>query len=255
MKKDLLQENNRAEAVRLNKYLSDAGICSRREADRLIAEGKVTVDGQVAVIGQKILAGQIVECCGEPVKQEKRLILLAFHKPVGVECTTAEKNPDNIIDYIKYPVRIFPVGRLDKNSSGLILLTNAGEISDQILRGSNFHEKEYEVTVNKPLTKEFLRDMANGVMIDLEDGVKQVVTRPCNIEATGKCSFRIILTQGLNRQIRRMCETLGYRVVTLKRTRIMNILLGNLSEGHYRNVSEGEIRKLMKDLKKEREDR
>ena len=230
-------------SVRLNKYLSDAGVCSRREADRLIAEGKVLIDGKLAVLGQKVMPGQTVECSGQIVTPNEELILLAFHKPVGIECTTADV-PDNIIDYIRYPSRIFPIGRLDKNSRGLILLTNKGEISDQILRGSNYHEKEYEVIVDRPVTQEMIRNLSNGVEILLEDETKKVLTRPCRAEILGKRKFRIILTQGLNRQIRRMCEALGYHVVSLKRIRIMNILLGNLPEGHYRHVSDPEIRRL-----------
>lgn len=237
------------EAIRLNKYLSDAGMCSRREADRLIEAGKVYIDGKKALMGQKVLPGQNVSINGENVEKNADLILIAFHKPIGVECTTSKKNPDNIIDYIKYPSRIFPIGRLDKNSSGLILLTNAGEISDKILRASNYHEKEYQVTVDKAITRDFLAKMKAGVEIELDDGKRKVMTRPCFVEATGKCSFRIILTQGLNRQIRRMCQTLGFNVISLKRVRIMNINLGNLSEGHYRNITESEVRKLMKDLK------
>ena len=231
------------QSIRLNKYLSDAGICSRREADRLIADGKVLIDGKPAVLGQKVSPGQEVTCNGQSVTRNEKLILLAFHKPVGIECTTADV-PDNIIDYIRYPSRIFPIGRLDKNSSGLILLTNQGEISDQILRGSNYHEKEYEVTVDRPVTPELIRGLRDGVEIALEDGTKTVQTRPCRAESTGKHSFRIILTQGLNRQIRRMCEALGYHVVSLKRVRVMNILLGNLPEGHYRHVTDAEIRRL-----------
>ncbi len=249
LSKTLIKDET-SEPVRLNKYLSDAGICSRREADRLIAAGQVVVDGNVAVMGQKVSPGQKIICNGKETKSSDDLVLLAFYKPVGIECTTAQNNKDNIIDYIKYPTRIFPIGRLDKNSSGLILLTNTGEISDRILRGSNYHEKEYQVTVDKPLTMDFIRHMQDGVEIELEDGRRRVTTRRCQVEATGKCSFNITLTQGLNRQIRRMCQTLGYNVLTLKRIRIMNINLGNLSEGHYRNVSESEIRKLMKDLNK-----
>jgi len=242
-------ENN---PVRLNKYLSDAGICSRREADRLIEAGKITIDGHPAVMGQKVLTGQKVFYEGREVKGDSRLILLAFHKPVGIECTTAADVPDNIIDYIRYPSRIFPIGRLDKNSSGLILMTNKGELSDRILRGSNYHEKEYEVTVDHPVTAEMIRQLKSGVEIELDDGAKKVITRPCFAQATGKRSFRIILTQGLNRQIRRMCEKLGYHVVSLKRIRVMNILLGNLPEGHYRNVTEAEQRRLMKELQEEK---
>ncbi len=249
LSKNLVKKET-SEPVRLNKYLSDAGICSRREADRLIEAGKVTIDGQIAIMGQKVSPGQKVVCNGQEAKSQNDLVLLAFYKPVGIECTTARNNKDNIVDYIKYPTRIFPIGRLDKNSSGLILLTNAGEISDKILKGSNYHEKEYQVTVDRPLTMDFVKHMRDGVEIELEDGRRKVTTRKCQVEATGKCSFNIVLTQGLNRQIRRMCQALGYNVLTLKRTRIMNINLGNLSEGHYRNVSESEVRKLMKDLNK-----
>jgi pseudouridine synthase len=199
---------------------------------------------------QKVREGQVILCNGKPVARNDKLILLAFHKPEGIECTTARDVPDNIVDYLQYPERVFPVGRLDKNSSGLILLTNAGDISDQILRSANYHEKEYLVTVNKPLTREFLKSMQEGVEIELEDGKRRVRTRPCRVEAVGKCRFRIVLTQGLNRQIRRMCQALGYKVQTLQRIRIMNISLGNLPEGHYRHVTEPEIRKLMKDLQK-----
>ena len=236
--------------IRLNKYLSAAGLCSRREADRWISEGRVFVDGIKAVLGQQISSKQQVICDGKPVELRKEPVLLAFHKPVGIECTTASDIPDNIVDYINYPTRIFPIGRLDKNSSGLILMTNQGELSDQILRGSNYHEKEYRVTVSHPITREFLEAMGNGVEIELDDGKRRVTTRPCFIEAESKNTFRIILTQGLNRQIRRMCEALGNKVVTLKRIRIINICLGNLAEGYYRHISEGELRKLRKELEK-----
>ena len=241
LSKDMIRSDQEV-PVRVNKYLSDAGVCSRREADRLIEAGRIYIDGFPAVPGQKINPGQEVFFDGQIVLPEKTLVLIAFHKPAGIECTTSSGQPDNIIDYINYPVRIFPVGRLDKNSSGLILLTNAGELSDRILRSSNYHEKEYRVTVDQPLTGDFLQAMSKGVSITLEDGARQVCTRPCVVEATGACSFRIILTQGLNRQIRRMCETLGYHVRSLQRVRILNIQLGNLSEGQYRNVSESEIR-------------
>ena len=257
-KKDLLIQNMDSDLdmdeapVRLNKFLSDAGVCSRREADRLIGAGRVLVDGRTAVMGQKVLPGQEVVCDGKPVRRQEELVLLAFHKPVGIECTTARDNPDNIVDFIGYPTRIFPIGRLDKNSSGLILLTNVGELSDKILRGSNYHEKEYRVTVSQPLTRPFLEAMRNGVEIELEDGARRVVTRPCRVEAESTMTFRIILTQGLNRQIRRMCEALGNKVVSLQRIRIMNVLLGNLPEGHYRHLSEAEIRKLMIELDKDK---
>lgn len=237
------------EPVRLNKYLSDAGFCSRREADRLIENGKVFINESKALLGQKVFIDDEVTVDGKIIKPNDEMILIAFNKPVGVECTTDLNNPDNIIDYIKYPLRIYPIGRLDKNSSGLILLTNTGEIVNKILKSSNYHEKEYVVKVDKPLTKDFLTNMKNGVEIFLDDGAKKVLTRSCFIEAIDKCSFRIILTQGYNRQIRRMCQTLGYNVLSLNRVRIMNINLGNLPLGHYRNVSETEIKKLLSSLK------
>ena len=181
-------ENN---PVRLNKYLSDAGVCSRREADRLIEAGKITIDGHPAVMGQKVLPGQKVFYEGREVKGDSRLILLAFHKPVGIECTTAADVPDNIIDYIRYPSRIFPIGRLDKNSSGLILMTNKGELSDRILRGSNYHEKEYEVTVDHPVTAEMIRLLKNGVEIELDDGAKKVTEKdPRHEYSSGKSAGR-----------------------------------------------------------------
>ena len=185
----------------------------------------------------------MVKCGRETIESNEKMVLLAFNKPEGIECTTDRGNPDNIIDYIHYPERIYPIGRLDKNSCGLILLTNTGSLVNDINRAANHHEKEYIVRVDKPITKDFLEKMANGVSI------LDTVTRKCRINATGKCTFNIILTQGLNRQIRRMCEALGYKVVFLKRVRIMNINLGNLPEGHYRNVTEAEVNKLMKDLK------
>ena len=236
------------EVTRLNKYLSDCGICSRREADRMIEAGRVTVDGITAVLGQKVRKDQSVYADGKPVTPDERLILLAVHKPVGIECTTSAKVTDNIIDFIDYPVRVFPIGRLDKNSSGLILLTNTGAISDQILRGSNYHEKEYDVTVDRIVTPEFIMRLESGVEIELDDGSRKVMTRPCRAIATGKRSFRIILTQGLNRQIRRLCESLGFHVVSLKRIRIMNILLGDLKEGQYRRVTDEELHELLEQL-------
>ncbi|MBQ9031676.1 MAG: pseudouridine synthase [Parasporobacterium sp.] len=239
---------NRAETVReevrLNKYLSDAGVCSRREADRRIQEGRIRIDGKTAVLGQKVLPGQQVFCDGKPVTSETEKVILAFHKPVGVECTTASNVRNNIIDFIHYKVRIFPVGRLDKNSSGLILLTNRGELSDQILRGSNYHEKEYLVSVDRRITGAFLQKMREGVEILMKDGTRKAQTRPCEVEQTGERSFRIILTQGLNRQIRRMCQALGYQVLSLKRIRIMNVLLGDLPEGEFRTLTDEEIREL-----------
>ncbi len=246
--KNIIKEDNN-EPVRLNKYLSDAGFCSRREADRLIEAGKVYIDGNIAIVGQKVLKGQEVKVDGQLIESNDELILIAFNKPIGVECTTDTSNPDNIIDYIKYPTRIYPIGRLDKNSSGLILLTNTGEIVNKILKSSNYHEKEYIVNVDKHITKDFLNDMRNGVEIYLEDDTKKVITRKCEVKQIDKSTFSIILTQGYNRQIRRMCKALGFNVLKLKRVRIMNITLGNLPVGHYRNITENELNKLLSGLK------
>jgi 23S rRNA pseudouridine2604 synthase len=228
---------DQTEGVRINKYLSEAGYCSRRQADQLVEAGRVEIDGKTALMGEKILPGQTVSVDGEKIEKEEEKILIAFHKPKGIVCTTGHYK-DNIIEYIGYPKRIYPIGRLDKDSTGLILLTNQGEIVNRILKASNYHEKEYEVTVNKDLTRAFLDGMANGVPI------LDTVTRKCKIKACGRRSFRIILTQGLNRQIRRMCEYFDYRVVSLKRIRIMNIELGDLELGKYRDLTEEERRKL-----------
>jgi len=229
--------------VRINKYLSEAGVCSRREADRYIMEGKVKIDGVVAEIGSKVKPGSVVTFCGKPVKKEEKLVLIAFNKPVGVVCTTDPREPDNIIDYIGYPIRIFPIGRLDKDSEGLILLTNDGNIVNKILRAEYQHEKEYIVMVNKEINAEFIKAMSSGVPI------LGTVTNPCKVRQIDKYTFNIILTQGLNRQIRRMCEYLGYRVISLRRIRIMNIQLGRLKTGAYRNVTDKEIEELVRHFK------
>lgn len=226
--------------MRLNKYLSDVGVCSRREADRMIEAGRVQVDGKIALMGQKVVSSQRIVIDGKPIKKEEEKVLLAFNKPKGIVCTTSKKDKDNIVDFINYGKRIYPIGRLDKDSEGLILLTNQGELVDKILRGSNFHEKEYVVTVNKKITPEFLRAMGSGVPI------LDTVTRPCEIEQVDVRTFRIILTQGLNRQIRRMCEYFDYRVVDLKRVRVMNIRLGRLKSGTYRRISGAELEELLR---------
>lgn len=228
------------QGVRINKFLSESGVCSRREADRQVAEGNVTVDGKTAEVGTRVLPGQRVYFCGRPVQKEEEMILLAFHKPVGIVCTAEKREKNNVVDYIHYPKRIYPVGRLDKDSEGLLLMTNNGDIVNKMMRAGNMHEKEYIVTVNKPITEAFLRGMAGGVPL-VELGV---TTRKCMVERISKKEFRIILTQGLNRQIRRMCEYFGYRVVKLVRTRIMNIELGSLESGKYREVTAEEYRKL-----------
>lgn len=228
--------------IRINKFLSEAGVCSRREADRQITEGNVTVDGILAEVGTKVLPGQSVCFCGKQVRKEEEMILLAFHKPTGIVCTAEKREKNNVIDYIHYSKRVYPVGRLDKDSEGLLLLTNNGDIVNRMMRAGNMHEKEYIVTVNKPVTEGFLRGMAGGVPL----AELNVMTRKCKVERIGKKEFRIILTQGLNRQIRRMCEYFGYRVEKLVRIRIMNIELGNLEIGEYRNVTPQEYQTLLK---------
>ena len=226
---------------RINKYLASAGVCSRREADKLVDEGKVAVDGVIAISGTKVLPGQTVTVMGKPVKKEEEQIIIAFNKPVGVTCTTKDAHAEqNIVDYIGFDKRIFPVGRLDKESEGLILLTNDGELSDKILRSRNEHEKEYEVTVGKPVTEEFLNQLSKGVY--LED--LNTRTKPCKVRKTGNNSFNIILTQGLNRQIRRMCRAYDQHVRKLRRVRIMNIELKDLPVGKWRYLSEEEKREL-----------
>lgn len=228
------------EQMRLNKYLSDAGVCSRREADRLTEQGLVTVNGQTAVLGMKIDPEARVCVRGKKVKRQERKVLLAFHKPAGIVCTAEKREKNNVIDFINYPIRIFPVGRLDKDSTGLLLMTNDGELVNKIMRAGNYHEKEYIVKVNRPINREFCKKMEAGVPI------LDTVTRPCQVEKLDDNTFRIILTQGLNRQIRRMCEALGYRVISLERVRIMNILLGDLREGSYREISGKEKQELEK---------
>lgn len=238
--KRLKQQKTNTEEIRLNKFLSDSGYCSRREADRLIDGGKVTVNHEVAVMGQKVTLKDIVKVNRQIISREEEQIVIAFNKPVGVECTTDAGNPDNIVDYIGYHKRIYPIGRLDKNSQGLILLTNDGSLVNHILKASNYHEKEYVVTVDKPIDNEFVQKMSSGVEI------LNQVTRPCKVTRVNKHTFHIVLTQGLNRQIRRMCESLGYKVQKLKRIRIMNIHLGNLPMGQYRNVTDEELAQIMK---------
>jgi len=227
-------------AIRINKYLSEAGYCSRREADRLIEEGKVTINSKISEIGAKVEESDQVEVKGQIIQKstKQKKIYLAFNKPIGIVCTTDRKvEPNNIIDFVKYPKRIFPIGRLDKLSEGLIFLTNDGDIVNKILRARNNHEKEYIVKVNRPIENNFIQSMSNGVEI------LGTLTKNCFVKQLGPKKFKIILTQGLNRQIRRMCEALGYRVKSLKRVRIMNIKL-DVPTGKYREFSKEELLKL-----------
>lgn len=225
--------------TRINKYLSEAGYCSRRAADKLIEDGRVTINGEVPLMGTKIIEGDVVKVDGKSVvKKDEKAVYLVLNKPRGIVCTTDTRvEKDNIIDFLNYPKRIFPIGRLDKASEGLILLTNDGDIVNKILRARNNHEKEYIVQVNKPIDKDFVKKMSQGVPI------LDTITRPCKVEQLSRVRFKIILTQGLNRQIRRMCEYLGYHVQQLKRVRIMNIHL-DLPNGKYREMTKEEFREL-----------
>lgn len=231
------------EPVRLNKYLSEAGVCSRREADRLIESGRVSVDGKRAGTGMRILPGQVVRVGKKVVSRQDEMIVLAVNKPVGIVCTEEKRERNSIVRYLDYPVRVTYIGRLDKDSRGLLLMTNNGDIINKMMRAGNLHEKEYKVTVDKEITKEFLEKMAGGVPI------LDTVTRLCKIKKIGKYTFQIILTQGLNRQIRRMCEALGYQVKDLVRTRIMNIELGNLKEGAVRRLTDEELNLLYEQIR------
>jgi 23S rRNA pseudouridine2604 synthase len=219
----------------LNKYISETGFCSRREADTYIEQGRVTINGKEAVKGNRVRENDIVHVDGEPLKKKKAPVYLMLNKPKGITCTTDLKDKTNIIDFINFKTRIFPIGRLDKRSQGLIFLTNDGDIVNKVLRAGNKHEKEYIVTTDKPVTPEFLKKMRSGVRIP------GAVTQPCFVKQEGPNRFRIILVQGLNRQIRRMCETLGYAVESLTRIRIMNITLAGLAPGKWRYFTPAEI--------------
>ncbi|MCM1273134.1 MAG: pseudouridine synthase [Clostridium sp.] len=226
------------QGIRINKYLSEAGICSRRQADNIIEAGEVTVNGERAVLGTRVFADSIVKYKGKTVMPIKKKVIYAYNKPMGLVCTSEEADKDSIFNYADFPEKVNYVGRLDKDSQGLLLLTNDGALANSIQKSVNNHEKEYHVRVNKDITDEFISDMAKGVPI------LDTVTKKCKVIKTGNRTFKIILTQGLNRQIRRMCEQLGYRVVHLKRVRIVNVVLGNLRPGDFRSLSEDEEKRL-----------
>lgn len=228
--------------MRLNKFISDSGKTSRRGADKLIADGRVTINGKIAKIGSQVNPGDDVRVNGQQIRVARNNVYLALNKPVGITSTTEKNVKGNIVDLVNHPLRVFNIGRLDKDSEGLILLTNDGDIVNEILRAENRHEKEYIVSVDKPITPEFVKQMSEGVKIL---GTK---TLPCKVEKLSKYDFRIILTQGLNRQIRRMCEALGYEVYRLQRIRIMNIELGNLPIGQWRDLTKKEKARLFSDL-------
>lgn len=226
--------------MRINKYLSEAGICSRREADRLIQAGRVTIDGVRAEPGMQAEPGSRVLLDGAPVRGREQKVYLKFYKPRGIVCTWDRREPKNLGDYLNYPVRVTYAGRLDKDSEGLLLLTNDGELIDRIMRARNQHEKEYQVTVDREYPDDFLEKIQKGVYLE----ELQVRTRPCRAWRTGERTFRIVLTQGLNRQIRRMCQSLGFRVRTLRRIRVLNLTLGELRPGEYRELTGEELREL-----------
>lgn len=236
--------SNSIQGTRVNKYIASSGYCSRREADRLIEQGLVTIDGVTAVNGSQVFEGQTVLVSGKPVVPTDNHLYIALNKPLGITSTADTTDPDNIIDFLGLDERVFTIGRLDKNSSGLILLTNDGDIVNKLLRAENGHEKEYVVTVDKPFDDKFIEKMSSGVPI------LDRVTLPCTVTRKGPRTFNIILKQGLNRQIRRMCEYLGYRVVKLKRIRFMNILLGDMKPGEYRELTNHEKQVLFKMINK-----
>lgn len=240
VRKTVNREENLENGIRINKYLGEAGVCSRREADREIEAGHVRIDDRIAVCGDRVMPGMRVFFHGEPVLPKEKPVLIAFNKPRGIVCTAEKREENNIIDYINYPSRIYPIGRLDKDSEGLILLTNQGDLVNRIMRAGNFHEKEYVVTVDHDITDEFLEGMRRGVYLEELD----VTTRRCMVEKKSRRTFSMVLTQGYNRQIRRMCMAFGYRVRRLVRVRIMNIRLSDLEPGTYRDVTGAEKREL-----------
>lgn len=235
MDKNIIKHEELGGSMRINKFISEKGICSRREADKLIEKKRVTINGNLAGIGDKVTSQDEIRIDGKLLNRKDRRIYIALNKPVGITCTTESKIKGNIVDFMNYPKRIFPIGRLDKDSEGLIFLTNDGDIVNKILRAGNNHEKEYIVTVDKPISNEFLKGMSSGVKI------LDTITNPCKVTKESSHVFRIILTQGLNRQIRRMCEAFGYNVLKLKRIRIMNVKLKDLPIGKWRYLTEEEL--------------
>lgn len=237
---NLIHHFEKGEAVRINKFISEKGICSRREADKLIERGRVSINGFKAETGSKVYPKDEVKLDGKILKEREELVYIALNKPVGITCTTEKKVKGNIVDFVNHPKRIFPIGRLDKDSQGLILLTNDGDIVNKILRAGNNHDKEYIVTVDKTITKDFIEGMSKGVRI------LGTITNPCMVKKESRYVFRIILTQGLNRQIRRMCEVFGYKVTKLNRIRIMSIHLSSLPIGKWRYLTRNELKALNK---------
>jgi 23S rRNA pseudouridine2604 synthase len=233
--KNIIKYEELSGSMRINKFISEKGVCSRREADKLIEKKRVTINGNLAGIGDKVTSQDEIRIDGKLLNKKDKRIYIALNKPVGITCTTESKIKGNIVDFVNYPKRIFPIGRLDKDSEGLIFLTNDGDIVNKILRAGNNHEKEYIVTVDKPINNEFLKGMSSGVKI------LNTITSPCKVTKESSHVFRIILTQGLNRQIRRMCEAFGYNVLKLKRVRIMNITLKDLPIGKWRYLTEEEL--------------
>lgn len=243
-KNNLIIHNDRKDEVRLNKFISETGYCSRREADKLVEQGRVTIDGVKATIGMKVIKGQQVKVDGKSITKEEEQVYIALNKPVGITCTTEKKIKGNIVDFVGHEKRIFHIGRLDKDSEGLILLTNDGDIVNKILRAGNNHEKEYIVTVDKTINDDFIKKMSSGVRI------LGTITKKCYVNKEGSKTFRIILTEGMNRQIRRMCSALGYEVTKLKRIRIMNINLGTLKIGQWRDLTNKELTELNRLIQK-----
>ncbi|MEL6811075.1 MAG: 23S rRNA pseudouridine(2604) synthase RluF [Bacteroidota bacterium] len=231
------------DSIRLNKAISDSGFCSRRQADTYIEKGQVTINGAIAGLGDRAMPGDKIHVNGTLISENENLVYIALNKPVGITCTTDQRVKGNVVDFINHKERIFHIGRLDKPSEGLLLMTNDGDIVNKILRAGNSHEKEYVVRVDRPITEDFLKRMRNGIPI------LDTVTKKCTVDRVSRHVFRIVLVQGLNRQIRRMCEYLGYEVLALKRERIMNIRLGNLPIGKWRDLTEQELKELKSSLK------